>query len=61
MEPTSGAGWVRLIDADQLAGEFLNDYGEFSARRDRLDKNGKRGRINTIHQDEDEGEEDGEE
>ncbi len=33
MDPTSGAGWARLIRADRLAGEFLNDYGEFSATR----------------------------
>ncbi|MCL4506224.1 MAG: hypothetical protein M1434_07200 [Chloroflexi bacterium] len=48
MEHTSGAGWVRLINADQLAGEFLNDYGEFSAIRDRMGAGGHHGRYKAI-------------
>ena len=54
MDPVSGAGWARLIHPNRLAGEFLNDYGEFSAIRERVGAGEKRNRYMTIHLDQDE-------
>jgi hypothetical protein len=51
MDPVSGAGWARLFHANRLAGEFLNDYGEFGAVRERVGAGEKRNRYTTMHLD----------
>jgi hypothetical protein len=33
MDAVNTAGWARLTSANQLEGEFLNDYGAFIAKR----------------------------
>ena len=32
MKPASGGGWLRLLDADTLEGEFMENVGRFTAR-----------------------------
>jgi hypothetical protein len=43
MEPVSGGGWLRLLDADTLEGEFMESVGRFNARREQA-KSGPRRR-----------------
>ncbi|MCC7165700.1 MAG: hypothetical protein IT331_24595 [Anaerolineae bacterium] len=33
MDALNGAGWLQLTDRELLSGEFLGDYGRFTARR----------------------------
>jgi len=35
MDPVSGGGWMRLLDADTLEGEFMESVGRFTARREK--------------------------
>lgn len=34
MEPVSGGSWMRLLNADTLEGEFMENVGRFTARRE---------------------------
>jgi hypothetical protein len=43
MEPVSGGGWTRLLDADTLEGEFMENVGRFTAKREQA-KSGPRRR-----------------
>ena len=33
MDPSSGGGWLQLLDSGTLEGEFMGALGRFSARR----------------------------
>lgn len=33
IDPVSGGGWIRLLDADTLEGEYLGNVGRFTATR----------------------------
>ena len=36
MDQVNGAGWAQLEDREHLIGEFLGDYGRFTAERERV-------------------------
>jgi hypothetical protein len=33
MDPVNGGGWMRVLDADTVEGEFMDNVGRFTARR----------------------------